>query len=109
MKWISVAFSGTCNRLLPFPLNSDFINNYRRLYGPVQLTSNDRENNLVKISNQSPSETTKHFKGKQTLALKAKTIIEKTDFDVISSWNERVLFSMSRLQHICVLKLELNF
>lgn len=53
--------AGPRNGLLPFPLSTDFINNYRRLYGPVQLTS------IVSGGDKVPNRTqvdSKHFKGK---------------------------------------------
>lgn len=46
--------------LLPFQLSTDFINNYRRLYGPVQLTSLTAE--VTSKAPRSPVEP-KHFKG----------------------------------------------
>lgn len=53
---------GTRNSLLPFPLNSEFINNYRRLYGPVQLTSIMNGSDLTKSHRRSPVDS-KHLKG----------------------------------------------
>lgn len=55
--------------LLPFQLSTDFINNYRRLYGPVQLTSLTAEV-ASKVPRSSPVEP-KHFKGNTSLYIYA--------------------------------------
>lgn len=53
-------FVGARNgHLLPFPLNSEFINNYRRLYDPVQLTSIMNGSDLTKLPHR-PSPVDSH-------------------------------------------------
>lgn len=52
--------------LLPFQLSTDFINNYRRLYGPVQLTSLTAEVASKVPRSSSPVEP-KHFKGNKNM------------------------------------------
>ncbi|XP_031623379.1 zinc finger protein 782 [Contarinia nasturtii] len=54
---------GARNGLFPFPLNSEFINNYRRLYaGPVQLTSIMNGNDLSKSPNRRSPVDSKRLK-----------------------------------------------
>lgn len=55
---------GARNGLFPFPLNSEFINNYRRLYGPVQLTSIMNGNDLSKSPHRRSPVDSKRLKGK---------------------------------------------
>lgn len=50
--------------MFPFPLNSEFINNYRRLYGPVQLTSIMNGNDLSKSPHRRSPVDSKRLKGK---------------------------------------------
>lgn len=62
-------FSGSRNGLLSFPLNNEFINNYRRFYGPMPLTTIMNGNDLTKLpSRRSPVDSTQlkgnfHFRG----------------------------------------------
>lgn len=64
---ISLFNLGARNGLFPFPLNSDFINNYRRLYGPVQLTSIMNGNDLSKSPNRRSPVDSKRLKGKSEI------------------------------------------
>lgn len=71
---IYLLYTGARNSsLLPFPLSADFISNYRRMYGPVQLTSLTAEitastagaiASVPAASDDSPTADARHFKGK---------------------------------------------
>lgn len=58
------SLSGARHGLFPFPLNSEFINNYRRLYGPVQLTSIMNGSDLSKSPSRRSPVDSKRLKGK---------------------------------------------
>lgn len=90
-------FVGTRNGLLPFPLNSDFINNYRRLYGPVQFTSIVNGNDSAKVPHRSPVDS-KRFKGMYADFWRFREFF--TDFDPKSVYRFAAAGFLSKLNKI---------